>query len=152
MSLLFFDWCRRLAFRDAIQKFCPFPVFFLFFFLVAWRSSLFALKKILYMSFNSCGRNIMSYGRMKKCFAPDSGMQDSDLWESPHCREILWRPSIGRSWAHGCARQLLSNFWRFEFLYFWAIFAHNIALEHIFSTESQRFIQISQIFINLLNT
>ena len=119
---------------------------FRFFFLVAWRSSLFALKKILCMSFNSCGQNIMSYGLIKKGFAPDSGMQDSDLWESPHCREILWRPSIGRSWAHGCARQLLSNFWRFEFLYFWAIFAHNIALEHKFSTESQRFIQISQIF------
>ena len=101
MSLLFFDWCRRLAFRDAIQKFCPFPVSFFFFFLVAWRSSLFALKKILYMSFNSCGRNIMSYGRMKKCFAPDSGMQDSDLWESPHCREILWRPVLA---VHG-------NFW-----------------------------------------
>ena len=32
MSLLFFDWCRRLAFRDAIQKFCPFPVSFFFFF------------------------------------------------------------------------------------------------------------------------
>ena len=28
MSLLFFDCCRSLAFRDAIQKFCPFPVFF----------------------------------------------------------------------------------------------------------------------------
>ena len=32
MSLLFFDRCRRLAFRDAIQKFCPFPVSFFFFF------------------------------------------------------------------------------------------------------------------------
>ena len=116
MSLLFFDWCRRLAFRDAIQKFCPFPVSFFFFFLVAWRSSLFALKKMLYMSFNSCGRNIMSYGRMKKCFAPDSGMQDSDLRESPHCREILWRPSIGRSWLCTATSEQLLAFRIFVFL------------------------------------
>ena len=90
--------------------------FLFFFFLVAWRSSLFALKKILYMSFNSCGRNIMSYGRMKKCFAPDSGMQDSDLWESPHCREILWRPSIGQSWLCTATSEQLLAFRIFVFL------------------------------------
>ena len=146
--MLFFDWCRRLAFRDAIQKFCPFPVSFFFFLVAEGRVSLLLKKYCTCLSIHAV-EILCHTGGWRSVLLQILGCKIATCEKvriaGRYCGE---RQKAGP----GCARQLLSNFWRFEFLYFWAIFAHNIALEHIFSTESQRFIQISQIFINLLNT